>query len=94
VSRYLIDAGYEIVPVNPGLASVLERPCYPDLRSIPAPVDVACVFRRSDLVPPVVDEAIAVGAKAVWMQEGVVHAEAAARARAAGLLVVMDRAVA
>jgi predicted CoA-binding protein len=91
VARYLIDAGYDVVPVNPALASVLGRPCHPDLRSIRAPVEVVDVFRRSELVPPVVDEAIAVGAKAIWMQDGVVHEAAAAKARAAGLLVVMDR---
>jgi predicted CoA-binding protein len=93
VAQYLIDMGYEVVPVNPGLARVLERPCYPDLRSVPAPIDLVDVFRRSELVPPVVAEAIAVGAKAIWMQDGVVHEEAAALARAAGLTVVMNRCV-
>ena len=91
VSRYLIDVGYDVVLVNPLLARVHERPCYPDLRTIPAPVEVVDVFRRSELVPPVVDEAIAIGARAVWMQDGIVHEAAAAKARAAGLLVVMDR---
>ena len=91
VSRYLIDVGYDVVPVNPLLARVYERPCYPDLRTIPEPVEVVDIFRRSELVPPVVDDAIAIGAKAIWMQDGVVHEAAAAKARAAGLLVVMDR---
>ena len=91
VARYLLDAGFDVVPVNPALATVLDRPCYPDLRSIPTAVEIVDVFRRSALVPPVVDEAIAVGAKVIWMQDGVVHEEAAAKARAAGLLVVMDR---
>jgi len=91
VSRYLIDVGYDVVPVNPLLARVLDRPCHPDLLAIPEPVEVVDVFRRSALVPPVVDDAIAIGAKAIWMQDGVVHAAAAAKARAAGLLVVMDR---
>jgi predicted CoA-binding protein len=91
VSRYLIDAGYDVVPVNPGLARVLDRPCYPDLRAIPGPIDAVDLFRRSELVPPLVDEAIAIGAKAIWMQDGVVHEAAAAKARAAGLTVVMDR---
>ena len=91
VAQYLIDMGYEVIPVNPGLARVLDRTCYPDLRSVPGPIDVVDVFRRSELVPPVVAEAIAIGAKAIWMQDGVVHDEAAAQARAAGLTVVMDR---
>jgi predicted CoA-binding protein len=91
VSRYLLDAGYDVVPVNPTLDRVFDLPCRPDLRSIGGPVDVVDVFRRSELVPPVVDEAIAIGAKAIWMQDGVVHEEAAAKARAAGLTVVMDR---
>jgi predicted CoA-binding protein len=91
VSRYLVDVGYDVVPVNPLLARVLDRPCHPDLLAIPEPVEVVDIFRRSALVPPVVDEAIAIGAKAIWMQDGVVNAAAAAKARAAGLLVVMDR---
>ena len=91
VSRYLIDAGYDVVPVNPMLTRVHERACYPDLRAIPAPIEVVDIFRRSELVPPVVDEAIAIGAAAIWMQDGVVHDGAAAKARAAGLVVVMDR---
>jgi uncharacterized protein len=91
VSRYLIDAGYDVVLVNPLLARVHDRPCYPDLHAVPGPVDVVDIFRRSELVAPVVDDAIAIGAKAIWMQDGVVHEAAAAKARAAGLLVVMDR---
>jgi uncharacterized protein len=91
VSRYLIDAGYDVVPVNPMLTRVHDRACYPDLGAIPAPVEVVDIFRRSELVPPVVDEAIAIGAAAIWMQDGVVHDGAAAKARAAGLVVVMDR---
>jgi hypothetical protein len=91
VARYLRDAGYTIVPVNPRLETVLGLECHADLASIPAPVEVVDVFRRSELVGPVVDAAIAVGARAVWLQDGVVDEAAAARARAAGLLVVMDR---
>jgi predicted CoA-binding protein len=91
VAQYLIDAGYEVTPVNPQLPHVLGRPCYPDLAAVPTPVEVVDVFRRSELVPPIVDAAIAIGARAVWMQDGVVHEAAAAKARAAGLLVVMDR---
>lgn len=91
VARYLIEAGYTIIPVNPGQEEILGLNCYPDLGSIPVPVDIVDIFRRSEDVPPIVAESIAIGAKAVWMQEGVVHAEAARTAQAAGLLVVMDR---
>jgi predicted CoA-binding protein len=91
VSRYLLDAGYDVVPVNPQLAHVHDRRCYPDLRVVPTVIEVVDIFRRSALVPPVVDDAIAIGARAIWMQDGVVHEAAAAKARAAGLLVVMDR---
>jgi predicted CoA-binding protein len=91
VASYLQGVGYDVVPVNPNVAQVLGLRCWPSLREAPGPVEVVCVFRRSELVLPVVDDAIAVGARAIWMQDGVVHEEAAARARAAGMLVVMDR---
>jgi len=91
VARYLRAVGYEIVAVNPTIRQWLDLPAYPDLHAVPGPVEVVDVFRRSELVDPVVDAAIAIGAKAVWMQDGVVNEPAAARARAAGLLVVMDR---
>ena len=91
VARYLIEAGYTVIPVNPGQEEILGLPCYPDLASIPDPVDIVDIFRRSEDVPPIVAEAIAIGAKAVWMQEGVIHAETAQTAKAAGLVVVMDR---
>ena len=91
VARYLQGQGYRIVPVNPTVESVLGERSYPSLAEIPEPVDVVDIFRRSEDVPPVVEQAIRIGAKAVWMQEGVVHEEAAAKARAAGLAVVMDR---
>lgn len=91
VARYLQGRGYRIVPVNPTVETVLGERSYPSLAAIPEPVDVVDVFRRSEEVPPVVDEAVRIGAKALWMQEGVVHEAAAAKARAAGLAVVMDR---
>ncbi|HXJ35402.1 MAG TPA: CoA-binding protein [Candidatus Eisenbacteria bacterium] len=91
VAAYLQGAGYTVIPVNPNIAHVLGGPCWPSLGEAPGPIEVVDVFRRSELVPPVVDAAIRVGARAVWMQDGVVHEAAAARARAAGLLVVMDR---
>jgi len=93
VSEYMQQAGYRIIPVNPAETEVLGEKAYPDLDSVPVPVDLVNIFRRSELVPPVVDAAIRIGAKAIWMQEDVVHEEAAEKARAAGLIVVMDRCV-
>jgi predicted CoA-binding protein len=93
VSRFLIGQGFEVLPVNPKLESVLDRKVYASLEDVPGPVDVVDIFRRSEAVPPIVDAAIAIKAKTVWMQEGVVHEEAAAKAKAAGLKVVMDRCV-
>ena len=91
VSRYLQRAGYRIIPVNPNETEVLGEKAYARLADIPGPVDCVVIFRRPEHVPKVVEEAIAKGAKAVWMQQGIAHPEAAARARAAGLLVVEDR---
>ena len=90
VASYLKEQGYKIIPVNPMEKEILGEICYPDLASIPESVDVVDIFRRSEEVLPIVEEAIKIGAKAVWMQEGVVNGEAAARAREAGLLVIMD----
>jgi predicted CoA-binding protein len=91
VARYLMEAGYRIIPVNPGQDTILGLPCYPNLLAIPTRVDLVDIFRRQEEVLPIVEEAIAIGAKFVWMQEGIVNDEAAAKARAAGLEVVMDR---
>ena len=91
VARYLKDAGYRIIPVNPDETEVLGEKAYPDLLSIPEPVEIVEIFRRSENVPPHVDEAIAIGAKVVWMQQGIRNEAAAAKARAAGLEVVQDR---
>lgn len=91
VARYLKEQGYKIIPVNPRANEILGERCYPDLRSIPEPVEVVDIFRRPEDVLPIVEEAIQIGAKAIWMQEGIVNEEAAALARKAGLLVVMDR---
>jgi predicted CoA-binding protein len=93
VAEYLQSQGYRIIPVNPNADGILGERSYPDLVSIPEPIDVVDVFRRSEAVPGIVEEAIKVGARAVWMQEGVIHEEAAARAREAGLQVVMDRCI-
>jgi len=94
VARFMISQGYTIVPVNPYHREILGLACYPSLREVPFPIELVDVFRRSEFVSPVVDDAIAVGAKAVWMQLGVIDEAAAARARAAGLEVVMDHCVA
>lgn len=91
VGTYLKDHGYRVIPVNPNEKEALGEVCYPDLESIPEPVDVVDIFRRSEEVLPIVEEAIRIKAKVVWMQEGIVNDEAAARARAAGLEVVMDK---
>ena len=93
VSEYLKRAGYRIIPVNPLEAEVLGEKSYPDLDSVPVPVDVVDIFRRSEFVPEIVEAAIRNGAKAIWMQEGVVHEQAARRAEAAGLTVVMDHCI-
>jgi predicted CoA-binding protein len=91
IFKYLVDHGYEMIPVNPGTPEIQGRKTYPDLRSIPTKIDVVQVFRKPEDVPPVVEDAIAIGAKVVWMQEGVVNQAAADRAESAGLKVVMDR---
>ena len=90
VARYLQRVGYRIIPVNPNVAEVLGERAYATLSELPEPVDVVEVFRRSEFAGAIVDEAIAIGAGAVWLQDGVVDEAAAARARAAGLDVVMD----
>ncbi len=91
VASYLKEQGYTIIPVNPTADNILGEVSYPDINSIPIPVDVVDIFRRSEEVPAIVEDAIKIKAKAVWMQEGVINKEAATRAREAGLLVVMDK---
>ncbi len=91
VASFLEEHEYNIIPVNPTLTEWKGKKCYPDLKSIPVKVDVVDIFRRPEAVPPIVDEAIAIKAKAVWMQLGIVNEEAAAKARAAGIEVVMDK---
>jgi predicted CoA-binding protein len=91
VGAYLQSVGYRVIPVNPAVERVLGERSYGSLRDVPEKVDVVDVFRKPEAVPAIVDDAIAVGAKVVWMQDGVVHEEAAKKARAAGLKVVMDR---
>jgi len=93
VARYLIDQGYEVVPVNPGQREILARTCYKTLKDIPFPVDMADLFLNPKRVAPVVDEAIEKGIPVIWMQLGVVHNEAAKKAREAGIKVVMNKCV-
>lgn len=90
VASYLRSAGYDVVPVNPHVREVLGRSSYRNLRAVPGPVDVVLVFRRPEAVPEVVEDALAVGARAVWLQPGARHDGAAHRARRAGLRVVVD----
>jgi predicted CoA-binding protein len=91
VASYMRDLGYEVTAVNPNETEVFGNTAYPDLASVPKEIDLVNIFRRSDAAGKVVDQAIAVRAKAVWMQEGVIDQEAALRAADAGLMVVMDR---
>lgn len=93
VSLYMKSHGYRIIPVNPGHEEILGEKSYRTLEEIPEPVEIVNVFRRSEQTGPVFDAAIAIGAKAVWLQEGIVNEEGAAKARAAGLDVVMDRCI-
>jgi len=93
VAEYMQSQGYRIVPVNPKYSSILKERCYATLLDIPQSleIDIVNIFRRSDAVLPIVEEAIQIGAKGVWMQEGVIHQAAAEKAKQAGLWVVMDR---
>jgi predicted CoA-binding protein len=93
VTAYMQAHGYRIVPVNPNEVSVLGEKAYRSLDDVPEPLEVVVVFRRSDYVPDVVDAAIRKGAKVLWMQEGVIHEEAARRAREAGMTVIQDRCI-
>lgn len=91
VARYLMALGYTVIPVNPGQREILGQPCYPGLKDIPVKIDMVDVFRNAADVPPIAAAAIAIGAKSLWLQLGVVNPEAAEAAAAAGLDVVMDR---
>ena len=93
VSEYMQSAGYRIIPVNPHETEVLGEKSWPTLEDVPEPVDIVNIFRRSEFVGPVVDAAIRIGARGVWMQEGVMDEAAEERARAAGLVVVMDHCI-
>src|SRR5215203_5330533 len=90
IPAYLQEQGYRIIPVNPTISEALGEKAYASLRDVPVKVDVVEIFRRSEDVPPIVEDAIAIGAKVVWMQSGIVNEQAALRVEAAGLTVVMD----
>lgn len=90
VPAYLQQVGYRIIPINPTLTEALGETAYPDLLSVPEPVDLVLIFQRSENVPPFVEQAITIGAQAIWMQQGITNQSAAEKARQAGLLVVMD----
>ena len=91
VARYLRHAGYTVIPVNPAYPEILGEPCYPSLREVPVAIDLVDVFRNPDDVLPIVDDAIAIGAKSLWLQLGVIVPAAVQRAELAGMQVVMDR---
>lgn len=90
VMRKLLAVGYRVVPVNPSESVVLGQKAYPSLADVPSPIDIVDVFRRAEDTPPIADQAVAVRAKALWLQSGISNEQAAARAKAGGLTVVMD----
>ena len=93
VAEYLQSVGYRVIPVNPVETDILGEKCYARLEDIPEHVDIVDIFRRPEFVPDIVESAIRIGARGVWMQEGVMHPEAAERARRAGLVVVMNACI-
>jgi predicted CoA-binding protein len=93
VSKYMHAQGYRIIPVNPNEVKVLGEQAFPSLAAVPGGVDIVNIFRRSEFIPEIVDAAIAKGARCVWMQQGIIHTEAAGKAEKAGLLIVMDRCI-
>jgi len=93
IMRFLLEKGYEVIPIRSGVQEILGQRCYPKVPEVPGPIDLALIFRRSEEVPPIVEEAMGRGAKAVWMQEGIVSLEAFGRAVKGGLRAVMDRCI-
>ncbi|MHB2154896.1 CoA-binding protein [Calditrichota bacterium GD2] len=93
ITRYLLNRGFTVFPVNPKLEKVLDEPCYPSLKAVPGPIEIVNIFRRPEFVLPIVEEAIEVGARVIWMQLGVANEEAARLALDAGLQVVMDACI-
>ncbi len=93
VAKYMLETGYQIIPVNPGHHQILNQPCYPDLLSVPGNIDIVNIFRRSEQVLPVVQDAIKKKAQVIWMQEGIINEEAAKLAKEHDLFVIMDRCI-
>ena len=93
VAVYLIAQGYEVIPINPGHNQILGLTCYPELKAVPMRIDIVDIFRKPNEVEPIVDQAVEIGARAVWMQQGIINEEAANRALEAGLIAVMDRCI-
>ncbi len=93
VARYLLSVGYTVYPVNPGQTNILGLKCYANLRDVPDTIDIVNIFRRSAEVYPIVQDAVAIGARAVWMQQGITHPDAQKFALTHGLDVVMDRCI-
>jgi hypothetical protein len=93
VSHYMLSQGYRIIPVNPNITNWMGEKAYPSLLDVPEQIDIVNIFRRSEFAPDVVAQAIQIKAPAIWMQEGVIHAEAAEKARQAGIFVVMDSCI-
>ena len=93
VTKYLVNAGFDVVGVRPGIREVMGLKVYESLTAVPQPIEIVDVFRNSEFVPQIVDEAIRVKAKVLWLQEGVTHPEAEEKARAAGLKVISDRCI-
>jgi len=94
VARYLMDQGYDIIPVNPSEKEILGLRAYPDLAAIGRPIDIVDVFRQADATPPIVQEAITVGSKYIWLQEGIISVESYQLAKNAGVPIIMDRCIA
>jgi hypothetical protein len=93
VARYLLEQGYQMIPVNPGQREILGQKCYPDLQAIPQAVDIVDVFRRSEHIPPIAEAAAAIGARVLWLQLGIRNDSAADKARSQGLTVVQDACI-
>jgi len=94
IAQYLIEKGYDVVPVNPGQKEILGRTCYPDVKSIPKKVDIVDVFRAPEHIPPIAEDAVAAKAECLWLQTGIAHDEAAKKTSDAGLYVVQERCIA
>lgn len=93
IAKYLLSVGYAMIPINPGQTEILGQKCYPDLKSVPVPIDIVDIFRRPEHAPPIVDDAIAIRAKCVWFQLDTTHHEAATKADKAGLYVLRDSCI-